>query len=617
MGTFADDLRHNRGSRFFLPYQEGWRSEYWSDHIARCGGEQALDDRDKEIADVGLAIGIRCQRVWEDIRIQEQVGPLPVMCAALIAQINYTFAEKKINEAIDTSVARSVNAQSSDAAVETINAELLTDIISDYIFSRMKMGSKLSTTLDLSSVLNDYSTNAYAHGLKDLLYSIALFRFVFDQLLFLDSVVTIESNRIICRVPSGGRSETYFALSKTSTLVESLILRSMESKRPESLPREYVDYSVVRSVHFTAGDFIADFIYIPLEADKSALILMRRSVEVEYLFQTLDNAAGGQDIYRAWDILHSLSKAMLANAVRMKKVNLFSTGINRVHLINIIARALGVSLTRARRVVDFFTFQGSSHDGIWSRPLVRVDRTFISLAHIAILEINRIRLLHHIVSNANLNDLRGRIFERKCIEQLGDASLQNIVKIVEFSNPIYRVLGIKRLETDFFLRLGDIILICEAKSTSHVATPREFYLGFEALKRGADQLKKRLQTLISYRSEVDKWLFGKTVTSLDLIPVIVTNTHFFEGLCIEGSQVVSLAALIRYFTHKVKMSCADDAYYRKEGLDMFLAATGSKEFKEHDLVKSSKGLAVLGLYGQLIEFDYFTVPGERVSVSSF
>jgi hypothetical protein len=85
---------------------------------------------------------------------------------------------------------------------------------------------------------------------------------------------------------------------------------------------------------------------------------------------------------------------MLANALRMKKVTLFSTGINRVHLINIIARALGVSLTRARRVVDFFTFQGSSHDGIWSRPLVMVE-TFVSLAHISILEINRFRLLHH------------------------------------------------------------------------------------------------------------------------------------------------------------------------------------------------------------------------------
>jgi hypothetical protein len=170
-----------------------------------------------------------------------------------------------------------------------------------------------------------------------------------------------------------------------SNLVESLILRSMESKKPGSLPYEYVNYRVVRDVRFKDGDFIADFIHVPLGADKSALVPMRRSVETEYLFETLDNAAGGQDIYRAWDILHSLSKAMLENAVRMKKVTLFSTGINRVHLINIIARALGVSLTRAHRVLDFFTFQGSSRDGIWSRPLVSVDRAFISLAHISIL----------------------------------------------------------------------------------------------------------------------------------------------------------------------------------------------------------------------------------------
>jgi len=236
LGRFTNALCKNRKGQFFLPYHDGWRSEYWSDHITSCGGHEALDTRDKEIADVGLEIGIRCQRVWEDIRIQEQVGPLPVMCAALIAQINYRFAETKINEDIATSVARSGDDQSNGAAGEAINTEMLTDIMSDYIFSRMKSGSILSTTLDLSSVLNNYSIHSHATGLQDLLYIIAFFKFVFDQLLFLDSVVTVEGNRIICRIPSGGLSETYFALSRLSKLAESLILGNIDSKRPASLP---------------------------------------------------------------------------------------------------------------------------------------------------------------------------------------------------------------------------------------------------------------------------------------------------------------------------------------------------------------------------------------------
>jgi hypothetical protein len=166
LGTFADDLRENRRGRFLLPYQEGWCREYWSHYVTRRGGEQTLDDRDKQIVDLGFEIGIRCQRIWEDIRLQEQAGPPAAMCSALIAHINSQLVKQEIATARsiipDALIAR-MNAQFSKQkkqyVVEAtpipnndheIDVEHLTDIISDYIFSRSRSGSNLASP-DLDS----------------------------------------------------------------------------------------------------------------------------------------------------------------------------------------------------------------------------------------------------------------------------------------------------------------------------------------------------------------------------------------------------------------------------------------------------------------------------------
>jgi hypothetical protein len=489
MGRFSDELCKNRNGRFFLPYQEGWRPGHWNSYVARCGGEPALDNKDKQTLAVGFEIGTRCQRVWEDIQQQEAVAPLPAMCSALIAQINVQL----VKERIDSPLERLGDANKfSDDVIDT---EQLTDIISDYIFSRIKAGVKLTTTLDIPSAINNPSTHAHAVGLQVLLRSIAFFKFVFDQVLFLDSDVSFEGELVRCRITQDGLSETYFLRSKISQIAEGLIVRSMERKRPPALPREWVDYKIVSGVRFEHGDFTADFAYVPLSAEKSALIPMRESIECEYIFQTLDTLDDGSDVYRAWDVLYSLSKAMFENAVRMRDANLFSSTINRTHLLRILGSALAVSPTRARRLLDFYCFEAASRDGIWSRPIVKVDRTFVSLAHIAILETNRLRLLHNIVANAGLSALRGRNFEQKCVQQLQAPPIQNVVNVIKLSNPVYRYLGIKKLETDFILRMGNILLICEAKSTSHIATPREFFHGLKAIGIGTDQLRRRLELL--------------------------------------------------------------------------------------------------------------------------
>jgi hypothetical protein len=94
----------------------------------------------------------------------------------------------------------------------------------------------------------------------------------------------------------------------------------------------------------------------------------------------------------------------------------------------------------------------------------------------------------------------------------------------------------------------------------------------------------------------------------------VTNTDFFQGLSIEGVRVVSLATLIGYLRHEVKLPCADTAYYDKKGLEMlFSHSIGGQELKES--IEARKGSVGFGLYGQIIEFDYFALPAEEVYLS--
>lgn len=615
LGKFIDDLRENRSGRLSLPHQASWRLDLWTEYATRYANQTSLDDRDQHILEAGCAIGVKCQEIWEDIKEQEKAASIPEMCSALISQINLMYFRRAAGLPSSVMTLGVFHGQEAQE-LSFKGVEQLVDVVSDYIFSHQKSGIKLSTVLDIEPVLGSYSTHSHAVGLAYTLRELASLKFIFDQCLFLDSTINVDGDVFVCRVPSGGLSEVYLRRAKAAHIVDGLILRRMYERRPRSLPREFVDYSVVDHIHRDGNELVVKFSYVPHKADKSSLIHLRGYISTEYLFEVLEMHEDGQQFHRTWDVLHSFSKAMFENAKKIQEQTEFTSTIAFRHLVSVVAKCLRLSERQARKTLEFFIFKSESCDGIWSRPIVNVDSTFVSIMHSSLLEINRFRILHHMVANAGLNNVRGGSFERKCVQQLGINFLHSGAELISISNPVYRLFGIKRFQTDFLVRLGNTVFVCEAKSTSHVATPREFHHGYRAISVGAEQLRKRMLKLSSMRPQVEKHLFGRVNPDSNFIPLVVTNTTFFEGSQPEGAYVVSLRALVSYFNGKERLSCSTASYYLEEGIYEFLSSPSGCSSLESSL-NIREGFMASNIHGFVVRYSYVAFENEEAKIESF
>ena len=400
---------------------------------------------------------------------------------------------------------------------------------------------------------------------EDLLL-LQVLTFLFDRLLFLGGEVVFQGSKIYAAAGTSLGGAEYLQQRALSTALDADMYHDTRRgclTRAEKEPLWWPRYKLVRRIVPSGDGNVVEFATSRVDKIRaSAISHLRCRSGSEYLFATLfKSSIESEDdepaerptrfeskyvhaIY-AWDVIHSMANALVEAGPASDRH--FSHSFERTGLLRLISDALDISLDQAVDAVDFLTLDGESRDGIWSRPLFLGSDGRYRLNSFAVLTVDPIRLLNLFVGNADKSGRRGHVFERRVLEAFRATSLLNRAcqfTVLDEDHEVHKLL--KKIPTDIILQEGNTLLLVEAKSTGHVADPREYDRAEVAIEKAFCQLTTRIDTLKRNKHKVLK-AFGVD-TEPRYLGLVVTNGRFFEGIDRHPYPVLDFRNLTLFLT---------------------------------------------------------------------
>jgi hypothetical protein len=234
----------------------------------------------------------------------------------------------------------------------------------------------------------------------------------------------------------------------------------------------------------------------------------------------------------------------------------FVPRIQKSELLQVLSDGLQVGVEQAQWLLGYLTFPKQVRFQLWFKPLVTLSETEVALVLAAVDGVNFVRLTDHLLfSIKELEDEVGDLFEKHVRETLTE-SAKSFAYESEFALLprafTFSVPGAGEEEIDLVYRLGNKIFIGEIKAVMHPSEPLEVYRYIERLRaEGAMQAMRKAgfvsQHIHAFTKTID---FFKNLdpATLQVCPLVVTNTPFFSGFEINGVPVTDLLILPLYFS---------------------------------------------------------------------
>ena len=530
-------IRDNKGGEFVLPYQPNWSEHVWSTHFPRDSIEEDLVD----LREAGIIFGRLCNKRWEDIgKLSSKFHP-SMFFRCVINAANNAFHDRSTNGSLPPSDGDLLN----PFTISANEYEDLADSVSDLYFMMMRENKKTWTSIDLPDHHQALPPEV-GIAVLNILQQITVLRFCFDKVLFLGATIRNAEGKIQIT------SENYLyqeyikriciAISEDTDNAVGSHLKTMQYSH--SIITDMAPYRVVSSLENNGGYPKILFGIVSEYRIHSRLLAIRRYVDSEYLFETLDQS--GLDIVYAWDVLYSFCYVISQNTIDDAKM-LTAAEYRQHDLIRMIVACLNITSQRARFAIEALTLKGSAQDGVWSRPIIPVDKSYVKIFIPAVLTISPVRFVHLTLANRNLRDKRGKVFEQKVLSQLKGFCEKNSISkslvVLPKNHQIYKLIGVNKNETDLFAIIGNTLIVCDAKSVSHATTPREYYHAFKSLDKGSQQVRTRIKRIRELETQV-KRIFG--LNKLDIFGVVITNDRLFNGIMIDDIPIINLPSLIAF-----------------------------------------------------------------------
>lgn len=205
-----------------------------------------------------------------------------------------------------------------------------------------------------------------------------------------------------------------------------------------------------------------------------------------------------------------------------------------------LAEAVKVSEENAKKLIDYFTFDGQDFEQVlWYKPIVKIGNSLL-LIWFPLLACHPMRLISHWVKVSKdlriLYDERGRSFESEVVTGL----LAAIIHSKFPGRPFVMGPGLKMKDptvgdVDALLVVGSTAFVLECRNVMHAATPHEFWstveelnvkIGKSVIKR--DYLAKNPDIL---RGLIAKSPFSRLAREVNrVVAVVVSNSYIFEGI---------------------------------------------------------------------------------------
>ncbi|WCE09022.1 hypothetical protein [Pseudomonas sp. JBR1] len=311
------------------------------------------------------------------------------------------------------------------------------------------------------------------------------------------------------------------------------------------------------------------------EQSRSVYVLIREALQpyhLEYLQFQSPTLAGGTitDVIKCWTVLQSLvfllqkGAHVLRNQRDYKQAltEITAPRISKSALIETIGESLDISNEISQRLVSFFTYTPSvahrhEENELWTQPLIALnDCELLPLYTPSEGAIQRnvdiwIRQL-----GAKL-EARGPSFEKHLRDVLSDSinfsPIKNHIALIPHALKFYLPKELKDEplyeDIDIVLRIGNIVIIGEAKCYLQPVDPDEVFKHREKVIEAQIQLQRKIHYIKKYKEKFRKECVKrglKLPSNFKIQPLILLNGQIHCGIPYAGTPIVDIAILATF-----------------------------------------------------------------------
>ena len=233
----------------------------------------------------------------------------------------------------------------------------------------------------------------------------------------------------------------------------------------------------------------------------------------------------------------------------------FCPSLKKVKIIKSIAQATGFKYKQVEKILIFLEYKGTNKNDFWCNPLYSISATEYILLASAIDSPILLRTVEHWLVQLNIPlDMKGIHYEKNIISEFNEI-LNEKLEIKKFNHAITKKikLGNKTEEIDFLSRIGNKILIGEAKCIVVSDSPNSEYRTFETLQGASNQVNRKRKFIEENLQELFiklKWEFNDK-ENYELIGFILNSNKTFVGLNIDGISIIDEKILFNYFKSNI------------------------------------------------------------------
>lgn len=229
--------------------------------------------------------------------------------------------------------------------------------------------------------------------------------------------------------------------------------------------------------------------------------------------------------------------------------------LKKVKITKSMVQVTGFKYKKVEKILDFLQYKGTNKNDFWCNPLYSISASEFILLSSAIDSPILLRTIEHWLVQLNIPlDMKGIHYEKNIITEFNKILNENH-EITNFDNAITKKikLGGKTEEIDFLSRIGNKILIGEAKCIVVSDFPNSEYRTFETLQGASSQVnrkKKFIEENLQELFEKFKWKFVNK-ENYELVGFVLNSNKTFVGLNIDGVSIIDENILFNYFKSNI------------------------------------------------------------------
>ena len=235
----------------------------------------------------------------------------------------------------------------------------------------------------------------------------------------------------------------------------------------------------------------------------------------------------------------------------LKKISEFCPKVNKIELKQAISKSTGITVCRVERVLDFLEYKASEKQDLWCHPIISASEQQYALLTSSLATPVILRVVEHwLVSLGEELQDKGLVYENLIIDGLNQALKENH-HILDFDNAVSSRIKFTDAEEeiDLLFRIGDLIVVGEAKSIVTTDSPISNYRTVETLKHAAKQVKRKMKFVKSNLERVFtslNWNYDDNA-NYEFTGCIINSGRMYVGFDIEGVPVCDEKVLLKYF----------------------------------------------------------------------